>query len=69
MRKFTLLFIWGSLVATFAFGKTRSVDSLERLLANASGSTRVEILLQLSDSTLAAEPAKSLEYGLKAYCH
>lgn len=66
MRKFTLLFIWGSLVATFAFGKTRSVDSLERLLANASGSTRVEILLQLSDSTLAAEPAKSLEYGLKA---
>lgn len=66
MRKFTLLFILGLFMVTLTLGRTWSVDSLERLLTNATGQNRVEILLQLSDSTISKDPAKSLEYGLKA---
>jgi len=66
MRKFAVLFLFASFLITSTFGNTRKVDSLERLLLTASGSTRVELLLQLADSTLSSEPAKSLEYGLKA---
>jgi len=66
MRKSTLLFFLLSLLVTLSYGNYRRLDSLERLLVNASGPIRVEILLQLADSSLEKEPAKSLEYGLKA---
>lgn len=47
-------------------GRTQSIDSPEKLLSRSSGSTRIELLLKLADSSLAHDPAKSLEYGLKA---
>lgn len=52
--------------ASILLGRTQSIDSPEKLLSRSSGSTRIELLLKLADSSLAHDPAKSLEYGLKA---
>jgi len=65
MRKFVLLLFLVSFLVTLTFGRS-TVESLEKQLVNATGPLRVEILLQLADSTLAKDPAKSLEFGLKA---
>ncbi|HUW07940.1 MAG TPA: ATP-binding protein [Williamwhitmania sp.] len=47
-------------------GKSQSTDSFEKVLAHSSGNKRIELLLKFADSTLNQDPAKSLEYGLKA---
>jgi Signal transduction histidine kinase regulating C4-dicarboxylate transport system len=45
---------------------SQTAEFFDQELARTTGNDRIILLLKLSDSTLAHDPAKSLEYGLKA---
>ena len=46
---------------------SRSVDTLELELATFSGSERIDVLIELSDSYLYQHPHKSIEFASEAF--